>query len=416
MVWNGGLWVDTNREGHSEPQYEIKQNMERIADIDIENLEFLLKMIKNMSFDVAGGNFINLNGSILRDGKLHYPKSRTNREWNDGAGDFTETTELIPEPQSSTPLDLDEVFIKTDWGFVYCGIVDITQFMFIQGGLHWLWSQTNHDSTMQGWERPQKPQLTVLMIGRAVDTEWYQSQRDFAVRAYGRGTYSDGEPTIHYSKYAQTRQSHMFTSGLTTQNVVDFVEGLPSFDEFILEEYGDKKAYNQAIEKKMEESRYGGSKKDFQERTWGDYEEQISRKNTKSDISIPNFIENNYGLVSEKAFYLGRNGNITMAENQTEIHERVQPHSGKGSRNRITPAIAWNENHRTGFRTGKQPKIIKDWRTKAIDPSRTTVTHFNEDEDENETNFLYSADDIANSGISFYQYKMSQRILNRMVL
>ena len=62
MDWDGSLWTKTDSTGKSEPQYEIKKNIEQIAKIDIEKLQFLLQMIKNMSFDVAGGNFINLNG------------------------------------------------------------------------------------------------------------------------------------------------------------------------------------------------------------------------------------------------------------------------------------------------------------------------------------------------------------------
>ena len=405
--WDGGLWVDSKK-GKPEPQYTIKQNMERIAKIDIENLEFLLKMIKNMTFDVAGGNFVNINGSILREGSIHYRSKDS-------------------EPQSSTPLELEEVFIKTDWGFIYCGIVDISQFLFIQGGLHWLWSETSHSSTMQGWKKAPLPQLTTLMIGRAVDTEWYQSESDAKSRMYGSGTYSDGEPSIHKSKYAQTRQYHMLTSGLTIQDVVDFVEAIPSFQEHIIEKYGSDKAYNQAIEDHVENYKASLIKQDrswepewldrrrtdFQNGQWRKYEESIT---FRGDKSIPTFIAENYGLLSDKAFYLGSGGNITMAKNEAKLLSRVEPLTGKRSMNRHTSAIAWNEKHRSGFRKGRKPKIIPNWRTSVIDPSRTTVTHYDEDEGKAETNFLYTADDIANFGIMFYQYKLSQGILNRMVL
>jgi len=420
--WNDGLWVDS-KDGKSEPQRQIKTNLENIAKIDIENLQFLLKMIKNMSFDVAGGNFINLNGSILRDGKIHYQNRRKKVEW-EGA-ERKESMELLSEPQTSTPLELEEVFIQTDWGFVYCGIVDISQFMFIQGGLHWLWSDTGHMSRMSGWHKPQKPQFTKLVIGRAVNTEWYQSKRDFEVRAYGRGSYEDGEPTHNKSKYADLTETHYITSGLTPQDVVDMVELIPSFEDRIIKgKYGGKRAYDKAIEDMLTEykgqlTQQGRSWQpswldrrisEFNTRAWREYEDSIIRFH--QDTSIPSQIVANYGLLCDTSFVL-RGGDITIQQCSANYPHRIHPLGGGHSHKSIS---AWAEERRNGWRTGKKPRIVSNWRKTMFDTSLTGITWYDEDDEETKQAPIYTIDDISNFNAIFYQYKMSQGILNRMVL
>tara|TARA_B100001778_G_scaffold239156_1_gene199661 strand:+ start:1527 stop:2825 length:1299 start_codon:yes stop_codon:yes gene_type:complete len=432
MDWDGGVWTKTDSKGKSEPQYEIKKNIEQIAQIDIEKLQFLLQMIKNMSFDVAGGNFINLNGSIIRDGKIHFQSRREGREWDDENNDFKTVTTMLPEAKSSTPLSLDEVFILTDWGFIYCGIVELSQFMFIQGGLHWLWSDTGHLSRMAGWRNPQKPQFTKLVIGKAIPTDWYQSKRDVDIRRYGGGKYTHGEPTLHTSNYARPTEYHFITSGLTTEDIVNMVDEIPTFDEYLKKtEYGNKKGLEEGANKIVEDYKKTLAK---QSRTWqpewlerrryeflyrirSNYEDFIIRRGSAdSDFvqrySLPTKIMTEYGLPCDSAFSL-KNGDITISQCSAEYPHRLNSVTeGYGT----ISVNAWADDKKSSWRRGRKNRIVSDWRTSVFDNEMKYITHWDEDREESQTDRIQNINEIANFGATFYQYKMSQGILNRMVL
>jgi hypothetical protein len=425
MDWDGSLWTKTDSTGKSEPQYEIKKNIEQIAKIDIEKLQFLLQMIKNMSFDVAGGNFINLNGSIIRDGKIHFQRRIEGREWDDENNDFKMVTTMLPEAQSSTPLSLDEVFILTDWGFVYCGIVELSQFMFIQGGLHWLWSDTGHLSRMAGWKNPQKPQFTKLVIGKAIPTDWYQSKRDVDIRIYGGGKYTHGDPTLHTSNYANTTEYHFITSGLTTEDIVNMVDEIPTFDKYLkTTEHRNKKGLEEGANRIVEDYKKTLTKQgrtwqpewlerrkyEFLHRAWINYEDSIIRR--RGDNSLPKMIMSEHGLPCDSAFSL-RGGDITISGCSAEYPHRLNSVTSGYATKSI---IAWADDKKSSWRRGRKNRIVSDWRTSVFDNGIRSITYWDEDDDENKTDKIQTIDDIANFGATFYQYKMSQGILNRMVL
>ena len=403
--WDGGIWVDT-AEGSPEPQKAIKSAIENIAKIDIENLEFLLKMIKNLSFDIAGGNFINLNGSIFREDGGQQTKHRKL-----GMKVYGKIDENQTEPLASNPISLDETFVKTDWGFVYCGVIDITQFLFTQGGYHWIWQ----NGVMRGWVKKPSLQITTLVVGNAVPDSWYTKQ-----------TYPSN---VNSSKVGQMKIHTSYTTGMKSENIFDIVNQLPSFEELMIEEYGSWDSYQKWLDSKDDEyvkdMKKMGRASTAQIMNWA-AQQRIGREWRKQlnafkyisyekmkQKTLYQIIQEKYGKKCDFSFSM-RGGNVIIQDCEKN---KISCPSSVSLSNHTSSVIQWNSHIGSKFFKGKSPKKVKQWRkVKIFNFGNRTMEVYDADRDNTNTSTTYSIEDIDNFNFNIYQYKMSQGILNRMVL
>jgi len=433
MDWDGGLWVDEDSKTKSpKVQNEIKSAIEDIMEIDIEKLRFVLEMVKNLDFDIAGGNFIRLNGSIVRDGERHYPKQGKERNWNKKTGDFDEEIKYYSQPLSTHPIEMDEVFLKTDWGFSYCCVIDVNQFLFKQGGYFWLWD----GGVLYGWKKKPDLQLTFILNPFATPEDYYKNMpSDMA-----------GLNASDFASVGWSSTSVMFTQGFSAKAFEKIVMGFPLFNQAVKQKYGKelKKVLEQNIES-IEKERYErtqtswykgkpyqplsaegkkGADRRFIHREYDKYhnyfiEGRKLQQNNESKYQGQTLVEaiDGYTVTTDVVVAI-RKGNLELWKNTNQIlNYRYEPLDTEHSWGH-DKLFAWSQTIRDSFRNNSKPVVVSNWRDDAVifDKGLLSFNKYNADEEKWEQTPIYPISSIPNFSMELFQYKLSHGILNRMVL
>lgn len=422
MDWDGDLWVDEDSKTKSpKVQNEIKSAIEDIMEIDIEKLRFVLEMVKNLDFDIAGGNFIRLNGSIVRDGVIHYPLQRK----------YQEKIHYYSQPLSTHPIEMDEVFLKTDWGFSYCCVIDVNQFLFKQGGYFWLWD----NGVLYGWKKKPDLQLTFILNPLAAPEHYYKNMSFIDA----------GLNASDFASVGWSSTSVMFTQGFSAKAFEEIVMSLPLFNQAVNKKYGKelKKVLEQNIES-IEKERYkrtqtswytgkpyqplsaeGKKQEDAQfiRREYDKYHDYFIegrlQQNEESKYQGETLVEaiDEYSVTTDVTVVL-RKGNLELRENTNKIlNYRYEPLDTEHDWGH-DKLFAWSQTIRDSFRDNSKPVVVSNWRDDGVifDKGLLSFKKYNEDEDKWKHTPIYPISSIPNFNMELFQYKLSHGILNRMVL
>lgn len=443
MKWDGGLFVEIDdKTKQPTVQFEVKKAIESVNDIDIEQLKFILEMVKNLDFDISGGNFIQLNGSIVRDdGLIHHQKKTVKRTYDNPSNASIENMIMLPQAKSTNPIKMDEVFIKTDVGFSYCAIINVSQFLFKQGGYFWLWDSSNRKGNyLHGWTTKPDLQLVFTIHGEAVPPTWFKKWSD--------------EPNweLHDSEYAYfSRPQVRFTQGYSTKKFEEDIMAIPRFEDAFKKGYGVsfKKYLDESLAdadaKRLERSKqtYGTPYtyapmnaeeikkhiRDVTKRLYSDYfrfylqgfRSQSVRlddyKNKEFEgVGIEKTITENYGAPCDIAVSLSK-GNITLLKKESYDKPYFTFDSIKGGYGHQN-AFKWSRTLAKDWKKNAKPKVIKNWRENNVifNNDIKIMKDWSEHEDRYETKGLYGVESLPNFSFTFFQYKLSHGILNRMVL
>lgn len=444
MKWDGGLFVETDKKTNQPTvQTGVKKAIEAVNAVDIEQLKFILEMVKNLDFDISGGNFIQLNGSIVRDdGLIHHPKQTVKTTYDDNLNKTNEVI-LLPQAKSTNPIKMDEVFIKTDVGFSYCAIINVSQFLFRQGGYFWLWDSQSGSNVLYGWKTKPNLQFVFTIHAEAVPPTWFKKWSD--------------EPNweLHDSHYAYfSRPKVRFTQGYSAKQFEDDVMAIPTFENAFKKTHGvsikkyvdDSLAYADAERvRRSKPQKYGKPTpyvpmnadeikkytRDTIQRLYSDYfksyymgfRSQSTRLDDYKDkgfdgVGIEKTITENYGAPCDIAVFLNR-GNITLRKKEDyDYPSYTFEVIGSGRSWNSQNVFKWSQSLEKDWRKNAKPKVIKNWREHGVvfNQNVSTMRDWEEHEDRYETKAIYGVESLPNFNFTLFQYKLSHGILNRMVL